>query len=132
MAIVWVTSSALVMDFNHIGLLHLMALYGKARLMTANQRVSIYKMSSWIPEQRLWQACILNAVHEACNEAWRNKLQKKQALSWFQGGKDFKMVCDYAGWNESYVKNKFWEMYLTKQLAKSHMRHRAYPDKIKR
>ena len=89
-------------------------------------------MSNWIPEQRLWQACILNAIHEACNEAWRNELQKKQALSWFSGGKDFKMCCDFAGLDESYVKNKFWEMYLTKQLSKKYARHRVYPCEINR
>ena len=64
-------------------------------------------MSDWMPERRLWQAVILQAIADACNEAWRHELERKQAITWLQGGKGFIMVCDMAGWSPDYVKEKF-------------------------
>jgi len=74
---------------------------------------------NWIPEQRLWQAVVNQAIHDACNTAWRHELEQMQAFSWFaNGGKDFKMVCDMAGYSESYVRGKFYALMAKRTISR--------------
>jgi hypothetical protein len=51
-------------------------------------------------EQRLWIACLVQGLTDACNKfLWQNRLNSKyyqEALDWV-GGKDFKLVCSFAG-----------------------------------
>lgn len=92
-------------------------------------------MTDWQPELRLWQAVINQALHDAFSNAWREELHKREALSflleksgnWKQSRDIISDVCGYA---PEYLYEKTIKMMTGK--SKSHMRHRAYPDKIKR
>ena len=51
-------------------------------------------------EQRLWIACLVQGLTDACNKfLWQSRLNNKyyqDALDWV-GGKDFRLVCSFAG-----------------------------------
>jgi len=54
------------------------------------------------PEQQLWISVVSKAAHDAihCSD-WR---EARLAMSWFKkNSKDFKEVCEYAGYNPEYV-----------------------------
>ena len=82
---------------------------------------------NWMPEQRLWQAVVNAALHDATNTAWREELYQKQAIRWFRdGGKDFKMVCDMAGYDYRYIQHKF-ERLMERKQKHSRRSARVYP-----
>jgi hypothetical protein len=82
---------------------------------------------NWIPEQRLWQSVINQALHDLTNLAWRHDLERKQALSWFTNrNKDFRLVCDLAGYDERYICKKAMLIMAAKDAAKK-ARAGAYP-----
>jgi len=85
---------------------------------------------NWLPEQRLWQSVINQALHDLTNTAWRHDLERKQALSWFtNANKDFRPVCDLAGYDERYIREKAMLIVAAKDAAKK-ARARAYPCKV--
>lgn len=47
------------------------------------------------PEMRLFKSVIIEAARDAFIN--KNHLNKDEALSFFQGGRDFYDVCDFAG-----------------------------------
>ena len=54
------------------------------------------------PEQYLWISVLSKAAHDAVfTSDWR---ESKSAIAWFKGGgKDFKSVCEMAGFDPAYV-----------------------------
>ena len=76
-----------------------------------------------IPEQRLWNAMILNALIDACpiyqNEtnptnAYRNRLRYDDYVSarrWFEGGSGLTIVCHLAGRDPEYVSEKALDLF---------------------
>ncbi len=57
----------------------------------------------------LWRAVILQAIIDATGDYKRteNKLEKDKAKAWIEEeGEEFKLVCELAGYNHKYVKNK--------------------------
>lgn len=92
-------------------------------------------MTDWQPERRLWQSVVNQALHDAFNEAWREELHKREALHFlldmvggWKASRD--IIADACGYSQAYICEKTRIKMEVK--SKSHMRHRAYPDKIKR
>lgn len=60
-------------------------------------------------EQALWRAVIVQALMDAGSNSQKMeaKYEKSQAECWLTGyGEDFKVVCDFAGFNADYVRTK--------------------------
>ena len=57
------------------------------------------------PEQDLWTTVLSKAAHDAIYSSdW---VESKRAIAWFQSNsRDFKVVCELAGRNSTYVKQK--------------------------
>ncbi len=60
-------------------------------------------------EQALWRAVILQALEDAASNSAKvsERYHKTQALHWLNGtGKDFVLVCDYAGLDPEVIRKK--------------------------
>jgi len=61
------------------------------------------------PEQRLWQAVLVNAFEDVVSNASDKKsaIAKWQAHSWFTGNEqDLKSICYLAGFDPEYIQRK--------------------------
>ena len=71
------------------------------------------------PEQILWVSVLNKAAHDAIYTSdW---LEARKAISWFKSqGKDFRDVCELAGFNPHYV---FWKMTTPISHRENHMEY---------
>jgi len=71
------------------------------------------------PEQDLWMSVLSKAAHDAIYTSdWR---EARNAIQWFKSkNKDFKEVCELAGFNPHYV---FWRMTIPIKNRENHMEY---------
>ena len=64
-----------------------------------------------IPEQKLWQTVVIRALTEATAVdpyGAEARQAKHEADAWLRrGGKDFRMVCDLAGFDPHFVRDNY-------------------------
>ena len=64
-----------------------------------------------IPEQKLWQTVVIRALTEATAVdpyGAEARQAKREADAWLRrGGKDFRMVCDLAGFDPHFVRDNY-------------------------
>lgn len=66
---------------------------------------SAWRNNNYEPEQMLWSAVLETALNDALTH--RDQEEKKRAIRWFKdGGQHFRMVCDLAGYEPSFVQTK--------------------------
>lgn len=91
-------------------------------------------MSDWMPERRLWQSVVNQALHDACNEAWREELHRREALhflldktgNWKKSRDTISDVCNYA---PEYLYEKTIKMMQTKSDKRINGKQwRVYPE----
>ena len=57
------------------------------------------------PEQKLWMAVLETALDDALSH--KDPIQKEKARRWFRdGGANFRLVCDLANFDASFVRKK--------------------------
>ena len=57
------------------------------------------------PEQKLWMAVLETALDDALST--KDPIQMEKARSWFRdGGANFKLVCDLANFDASFIRKK--------------------------
>lgn len=57
------------------------------------------------PEQKLWMAVLETALDDALSS--KDPVQMEKARRWFRdGGQNFKLVCDLANFDPSFVRKK--------------------------
>jgi len=74
------------------------------------------------PEQKLWRAVLAQALYDALSHfenKFTTKEEKEEAEQWFvNGASDFNSVVEYAGFEPSYLRNKFKSVLNLKKLKK--------------
>ncbi|MBF0454460.1 MAG: hypothetical protein HQL72_06535 [Magnetococcales bacterium] len=61
------------------------------------------------PEQMLWSAVLETALSNALTH--RDPEEKRRAIKWFEeGGQHFKMVCDLANYEPSFVQKRVLDL----------------------
>ena len=69
-----------------------------------------YNAHSSLPEQRLFRAIITQALEDAhyTGTTMIDMRDKESAINWFLDlGKDYRTICDYAGFNPIYIRDSF-------------------------
>ena len=69
-----------------------------------------YNVHSSLPEQRLFRAIITQALEDAhyTGTIMIHMRDKESAINWFLDlGKDYRTICDYAGFNPIYIRDAF-------------------------
>ena len=69
-----------------------------------------YNAHSSLPEQRLFRAIITQALEDAhyTGTIMIDMRNKESAINWFLDlGKDYRTICDYAGFNPIYIRDSF-------------------------
>lgn len=79
-------------------------------------------------EQAVWRAVLVQMLSDALSRSHKRETRrlKREALDWLSGkGRDFRMVCDYAGYDPSYLHGRVMAMLAAHQV-------KALPVPLKR
>lgn len=64
-----------------------------------------WSKSNFAPEQMLWSAVLETALSDALTH--KDPTEKERAIRWFKdGGQHFRMVCDLANYEPSFVQKR--------------------------
>ncbi len=73
--------------------------------------------SSFAPEQMLWSAVLETALSDALSH--RDPDERERAIRWFrEGGQHFRMVCDLANYEPSFVQKRVLDIIDNKIMDK--------------
>jgi|GEM_PF-3198359 len=70
-------------------------------------------------EQAVWRAVLMQMLSDALSRSHKRETRrlKREALDWLTGkGRDFRMVCDYAGYDPSYLHGRILQMLAAHQV----------------
>ena len=98
---------------------------------TANSNVIHLFERNKEPESKLWLNVLSKALDDALYSSDHNSAER--AISWVMNhGKDFKLVCHYAGRNWHYVYHKVIKQVLERENKFKSLRKRAFDNGIRR
>ncbi len=83
------------------------------------------------PEQHLWRAVLGHAINDALSDPISAEMHKakRAARAWLdRGGKDFRLVCTYAGLDPDAVHDRWMAGTVTSFGAKTHRIGRRMPQ----